>query len=58
VESRADLEVGSSDFNRCLLQQFTKMYPKCMESSRSIFARLQSIEKDDASKGTKNSQEV
>ena len=41
------LEPGSSDFNRSLLKEFQKLHPKCMESSRSIFSKLQSIEKGD-----------
>ena len=41
------LEKGSSEFNRMLLRQFQTLYPKCMESSRSLYSKLQSIEKDE-----------
>ena len=29
-------------------QEFLKLYPKCMESSRSLYSKLQSVEKDEA----------
>jgi hypothetical protein len=46
VSEYSDLEPGSSPFNRMLLQQFQKLHPKCMESARSIYAKVQSIEKE------------
>eukprot|EP00094_Tigriopus_californicus_P000517 TCALIF_00501-PA protein Name:"Protein of unknown function" AED:0.04 eAED:0.04 QI:0/0.6/0.33/0.83/0.8/0.66/6/209/2301 len=48
MEEYPDLEPGCSEFNRLLLQQFTKVHPKCMESTRSIFSKVQSIEKEEA----------
>ena len=43
---KPELEPGSAQFNRLLLQEFQKLHPKCMESSRSIYAKVQSIEKE------------
>lgn len=48
MEEYPDLEPGCSEFNRLLLQQFTKVHPKCMESTRSIFSKVQSIEREEA----------
>jgi hypothetical protein len=39
--------VSASDFNRVLLSEFQKLHPDCMESTRSITAKLQAIEKED-----------
>lgn len=47
------LEPGSSEFNKLLLKEFQKLYPKCMESSRSIYSKLQSIEKEEQFRGTR-----
>jgi len=44
---RPDLEPGSAAFNKQLLLEFQKAHPKCMESSRSIYAKVQSIERED-----------
>ncbi len=41
-----DLEPGSSEYNKLLLQEFQKLHPKCMESSRSIYSKVQSVEKE------------
>jgi len=41
------VEPGSSEFNKLLLKEFQKLHPKCMESSRSIYSKLQSIERED-----------
>ncbi len=43
---RPDLEPGSSDYNKLLLQEFQQLHPKCMESSRSIYSKVQSVEKE------------
>ena len=48
LKNDPSLEKGSSAFNRVLLKEFLKLYPKCMESSRSLYSKLQSIEKDEA----------
>ena len=48
IKNDPSLEKGSSAFNRVLLKEFLKLYPKCMESSRSLYSKLQSIEKDEA----------
>ncbi len=45
LSDKPGIEKGSSEFNRALLREFQKLYPKCMESSRSLYSRLQSIEK-------------
>lgn len=47
------LDKGSSEFNRALLKEFLKLYPKCMESARSLYSKLQSVEKDLASSPAK-----
>ncbi len=48
---RPDLEPGSSDYNKILLQEFQKLHPKCMESSRSIYSKVQSVEKEETLNG-------
>eukprot|EP00095_Tigriopus_kingsejongensis_P008318 snap_masked-scaffold871_size86487-processed-gene-0.14 protein:Tk08318 transcript:snap_masked-scaffold871_size86487-processed-gene-0.14-mRNA-1 annotation:"conserved hypothetical protein" len=48
VQEHPGVEPGCSQFNRLLLQAFTKIHPKCMESARSIFSKVQSIEKEEA----------
>ena len=45
TQEHPDLVLGSTDFNHLLLREFQKLNPKCMESSRSIYSKLQSIEK-------------
>merc|ERR1712001_82895 len=45
TQEHQNLIPGSSDFNHHLLREFQKLNPKCMESSRSIYSKLQSIEK-------------
>ena len=45
TQEHQNLIPGSSDFNHRLLREFQKLNPKCMESSRSIYSKLQSIEK-------------
>ena len=45
TQEHPNLIPGSSDFNHLLLREFQKLNPKCMESSRSIYSKLQSIEK-------------
>ena len=46
VKEHPDLELGSTEFNHLLLREYVKVNPKCMESSRSIYSKLQSIEKE------------
>ena len=46
VKDHPKLEPGSTEFNHLLLREFMKLNPKCMESSRSIYSKLQSIEKE------------
>ena len=46
VKEHPNLEPGSTEFNHLLLREFMKLNPKCMESSRSIYSKLQSIEKE------------
>ena len=53
--SHPGVEPGSSEFNKLLLKEFQKLHPKCMESSRSIYSKLQSIEKEDQFKGLRAS---
>ena len=45
IQEHPNMEQGSSEFNHLLLREFIKLNPKCMESSRSIYSKLQSIEK-------------
>ena len=45
TQEHQNLIPGSTDFNHRLLREFQKLNPKCMESSRSIYSKLQSIEK-------------
>ena len=53
LKADPSLEKGSSEFNRALLREFHKVYPKCMESARSLYSKLQSVEKDlTSSQGT------
>lgn len=46
ISQNPELDKGSSEFNRILLKEFLQLYPKCMESSRSLYSKLQSVEKD------------
>ena len=46
VQANPKLEPGSSSFNRLLLSEFQRLHPKCMESSRSIYSKVQSVEKE------------
>lgn len=52
--SHPNVEPGSSEFNKLLLTEFQKLHPKCMESSRSIYSKLQSIEKEDQFRGLRS----
>ena len=53
LRSHPGIELGSSEFNKVLLKEFQKLHPKCMESSRSIYSKLQSIEKEDHFRGSR-----
>ena len=55
VKADPSLEKGSSEFNRALLKEFGKLYPKCMESARSLYSKLQSVEKEQNAIATPNS---
>ena len=52
-EQSLTLQPGSSEFNKLLLKEFQKLHPKCMESSRSIYSKLQSIEKEEQFRGSR-----
>jgi hypothetical protein len=52
-QQSSTLELGSSEFNKLLLKEFQKLHPKCMESSRSIYSKLQSIEKEEQFRGSR-----
>ena len=53
LSAHPGIEPGSSEFNKVLLKEFQKLNPKCMESSRSIYSKLQSIEKEDHFRGSR-----
>ena len=52
--SHPGVEPGSSEFNKLLLTEFQRLHPKCMESSRSIYSKLQSIEREDQFRGLRS----
>ncbi len=58
MRMRPELEPGSSEFNKLLLHEFQKLHPKCMESSRSIYSKVQSIEKEEQQSATKTPQQL
>ena len=52
--SHPNVEPGASEFNKLLLKEFQKLHPKCMESSRSIYSKLQSIEREEQFRGLRS----